>query len=161
MVLKELREDVKYAHEVSGARPTLPYAWASPSIRCATYMRIAARGGFWGKVMRARLLSAFSCDVSAGARIAGGLFIPHPVGIVIGIGVVLHGRTHIYQGVTLGANARGEYPTIEPDVKVYPNSVITGGVNIGRGALIGAGAYVFNDVQPHAVVRGPSTRIAD
>lgn len=155
-MLRTLLEDVAYANEANGTRHSTFRQWlASPALRCVTFMRIAARGGVLGKLARSHLLAAFGCDVGKGAAIGPGVILPHPTGIVIGIGVQIKSRVTIYQGVTLGANARGEYPIIEPDVKLYPNSMVTGRVRIGRGATIGAGAYIYSNVLPGAVVRGP------
>jgi len=160
-VLAGLRADVAYLNEVNGGGKSPVYLWlASSGIRCATLMRIAARGGVIGRLARFRLLAAYSSDVSPGAAIDGGISLPHPTGIVIGIGVRIEGRCWIYQGVTLGANARGEYPIIEHDVKLYPNSVVTGRVTVGTGATIGAGAYIYDDVPAGATVRGPRTGTA-
>lgn len=97
--------------------------------------------------------------MSKGAYIGPGVTLPHPTGIVIGIGVRIEARSTIYQGVTLGANARGEYPTIESGVTLYPNSMVTGRVRIGHGAVIGAGAYIYEDVPAGTTVRGPHTTI--
>lgn len=111
-----------------------------------------------GRIARIHLLAAFGCDVSKGAEIGGGLALPHPTGIVIGVGVRLVGRNTVYQGVTLGANSRGEYPVIEQGVTLYPNSMVTGRVTVAMDAIIGAGAFVYDDVAPGEVVRGPHAR---
>lgn len=85
--------------------------------------------------------------------------MPHPTGIVIGIGVVLEGRDWIYQGVTPETNSRGSYPTAEQNVKLFPNSMVTGRVRLGAGSTIGAGAYIYDDVPPDTTVRSPGTNI--
>ncbi|WP_372490770.1 hypothetical protein [Microbacterium aerolatum] len=118
-------------------------------------MRIASRPGVIGRIAKFHLLSSYGCDVGSGAQVGPGILLPHPNGIVIGMGVVIEARTHIYQGVTLGANSRGEYPVIESDVKLYPGAMVTGRVRVGAGARIGAGAFVYDDVAPGVTVRGP------
>ncbi len=163
-MIAEFRQDVAFADEANGTRRPVLLRWlVSPSIRCATYMRIAARGGVLGRLARNHLLWAFGCDVAKGAQIRGGVMLPHPTGIVIGMGVVLKGRNWIYQHVTIGANARGDYPVIEQDVKLYPDSMVTGRVTVGTAAIIGAGAMVYDDVAPGEVVRGPrsATRMTE
>ena len=45
------------------------------------------------------------------------------------------------------------------DVWIGSNSTVLGGVNIGNGAVIGAGAVVTKDVPPYAVVGGVPARI--
>lgn len=47
---------------------------------------------------------------------------------------------------------------IGDDVNIGVNATILGGVTVGRGARIGAGAVVVRDVEPHTVVAGvPAT----
>lgn len=130
-------------------------AWlTNPSIRAAFWMRISSRGGILGVVGRSRLLSGYSCDVSAGAALKDALFLPHPIGIVIGKGVQMLGPVTIYQGVTFGANKSGEYPTLMGENKIFPNSVIVGGIELRQRSTIGAGAFVDHDVVAGQVIRG-------
>jgi acetyltransferase-like isoleucine patch superfamily enzyme len=44
--------------------------------------------------------------------------------------------------------------TIGDDVWIGAHAVVTGGVEIGRGAVVAAGAVVTRDVPPHAIVGG-------
>jgi serine acetyltransferase len=53
------------------------------------------------------------------------------------------------------------YPVVEDDVVVFPNSVITGHITIGRGAVVGAGSIVLKDVPPGAKAVGNPARILD
>ncbi len=43
---------------------------------------------------------------------------------------------------------------VEDDVWIGANSVITSGVHIGRGAIIGAGSVVTKDIQPYTIAAG-------
>jgi len=45
------------------------------------------------------------------------------------------------------------------DVWVGGNAVILGGVNVGEGAVVGAGAIVTKDVPPYAIVVGSPARV--
>lgn len=89
---------------------------------------------------------------------------PHPVGIVIGKGVIIGKRCTIYQNVTIGTkdtknyNA-SKYPVIEDDVTIFANSVVFGGITIGKGAVIGTGSVVFKDVPEYSVVVGNPGKI--
>ena len=51
------------------------------------------------------------------------------------------------------------YPIVEDDVVVFPNSVITGRITIGRCAVVGAGSIVLKDVPPGATAVGNPARI--
>ncbi|MDF3125701.1 hypothetical protein [Rheinheimera sp. 1928-s] len=70
----------------------------------------------------------FGCDINPRCKIEGSVIMPHPLGIVIGEGVVLEGTNVIYQNVTLGVN-RGCYPHLN-NVTVYTSSVICGDVRL-------------------------------
>lgn len=110
-------------------------------------------------VARNILISAFGCDASPGAEIKGGLYLPHPIGIVIGSGVVLEENVRVFQGVTLGAG-RGGYPTIGAGSTIFPNSMIVGGVTIGASSRIGAGNFVSYDVPPGTTIRAHGKPLA-
>jgi serine O-acetyltransferase len=101
------------------------------------------------------------CYLNPKAKIAGGLNLPHPIGVVIGDGVTVGKNVRIYQNVTLGSRAVGTdaYPLVEDDVTLFPNSVITGHITIGRGAVVGAGSIVLKDVPPGAKAVGNPARI--
>lgn len=70
----------------------------------------------------------------------------------------------VYQGVTLGARSfrrdgewalvQGEWrhPILHDDVQVFSGAAVLGRVTIGRGARIGAGVVVVDDVAPGARV---------
>jgi len=49
--------------------------------------------------------------------------------------------------------------TIGHDVWIGARAIIMGGVHVGTGAIIGAGAIVTRDVPPHAVVVGVPARV--
>ncbi|MFC3809468.1 acyltransferase [Lacihabitans lacunae] len=49
--------------------------------------------------------------------------------------------------------------TIEEDVWIGYGAVITKGVNIGKGAIVGANAVVTKDVPPYAIVGGVPAKI--
>lgn len=123
------------------------------SIRAAFLMRVASRGGLFGRLSRSALIAGYSCDVSAGARIEGALHLPHPIGIVIGRGTRIVGDVTIFQGVTLGSDGTGGYPVVESGVRIFPNAVVVGGIRLGNACRISAGALVREDVLPGDVVR--------
>ncbi|MEP4921964.1 MAG: sugar O-acetyltransferase [Roseibium sp.] len=52
----------------------------------------------------------------------------------------------------IGASAIGKKVIIEDSVWIGANAVLLGGVTVGRGAVIGAGAVVRNDVLPGETV---------
>lgn len=64
----------------------------------------------------------------------------------------------INQQVTIGYNG-SEAPVIEDNVTVCAGAIIVGGVHVGEGAVIGAGAVVVHDVPANAVVGGSPAMI--
>ena len=73
--------------------------------------------------------------------------------------VISHGcRVGDFVTICPGAVLSGEV-TVEDDVFIGANAtVIHGGLTIGRGAIVGAGAVVIDNVPPGAVVAGVPAR---
>lgn len=103
------------------------------------------------------------CYISPKAEIGRGFRLPHPVGVVIGEHVVIGNDVTIYQSVTLGshgkAGQRRDYPIIEDAVVLFANSVIIGGVRVGRGSIVGANSVVTKDVPEYSVVAGVPAKL--
>lgn len=83
-----------------------------------------------------------------------------------GLGVVIHARAKIGNGVTIsqhvtvgGRSGLLEVPVIEDDVLVGAGAKILGPIRVGRGASIGANSVVLHDVPAFATVVGIPGRI--
>jgi len=116
------------------------------------------------EIPRKSIERKFGCYISPKSNIHRSVSFPHPVGVVIGDGVVVGANCVIYQGVTLGAARKGEgskglYPKLGDSVVIYSGAVIVGDVQIGSGATVGANSVVLNDVPDGAVVAGVPARI--
>lgn len=104
----------------------------------------------------------YGFDISPNTRIGPGLFIGHFGGVVISPYAVLGANVNIAQGVTIGAESRGDRkgaPTLEDRVWVGANAIIVGRITIGHDTLIAPGAYVNFDVPPMAIVLGNPGKI--
>jgi serine O-acetyltransferase len=147
-----------------------PRRWWDPSRRLLRsirrYQRWRARG--WS----GRLLSRWfvlehrfwSCvtgaDIPLNSRIAGGLLLPHPVGVVIHPWAAIGPNCLIAQNVTIGEGERiPGRPILGAGVDVGAGAVILGGVTIGDRARIGANAVVLTDVPAGATAVGVPARI--
>jgi serine O-acetyltransferase len=110
-------------------------------------------------------------DIHPGATIGSPFFIDHGTGIVVGETTRIGDSVRIYQGVTLGALSikrqkavskdggkpaiPQRHPTIEDDVVIYANATILGGDTvIGKGAMVGANAWITYSVPPGRRVGG-------
>ena len=101
-------------------------------------------------------------EIHPAAKIEGGVFIDHGMGVVIGETAEVHKGTVIYQGVTLGGTGkeRGKrHPTIMENVTISAGAKVLGGFTVGEGAKIGAGAVVLKEIPPYATVVGVPGRI--
>ncbi|WP_052811644.1 serine O-acetyltransferase [Vibrio renipiscarius] len=83
------------------------------------------------------------------------IHLPHPIGIVIGKGVLLGKNCVIYQGVTIGkSNAHSDfYPVIGSNVTIYTGAVIIGNINIGDNCVIGAGRVVSRSLEAGTILK--------
>lgn len=114
---------------------------------------------------RDTLMRKYACCISPLAEIAEDVEFPHPVGIVIGDGVVVQSGCTIYQNVTLGRAKKTQngYPIISNGCILYAGAVVVGDIIIESGTVVAANAVVVrgntvkNDVL--AGVPAKSTRI--
>ena len=91
---------------------------------------------------------------------AGGISIGARVGV--GPGVKILTSVHSEAGretPVLFSPIETAPVVIEDDADLGVNSVIVPGVTVGRGAIVGAGAVVTEDVPPYAVVAGVPARV--
>jgi serine O-acetyltransferase len=109
----------------------------------------------------ARLNTALTgADIEFNAEIGPGMFISHPVGIVIGRGTRIGAGVTIFQGVTCGvrswrSNAITAFPTIGDGCCLFAHAAVLGGIRIGSNCVIGAHALVIADLPDGAVARTP------
>ncbi|MBY6186818.1 serine O-acetyltransferase [Marinobacter hydrocarbonoclasticus] len=104
----------------------------------------------------------FNCSIPASAKIGKGTFCSHR-----GIGVVLHKRSSIGNGcsigtcVTLGGKGKDKpgAPTIGNNVYIGTGAKILGDVVIGDNVSIGANSVVLNDIPANSTVVGIPAKI--
>lgn len=88
-----------------------------------------------------------NCSVASGVTF--GRHVHLNMNVAVGHDVWLGGFTTIFPGVTIGGGS-----TLESGVTIGSGATILPGVRIGSGAVVGAGAVVLKDVEPHGVVGG-------
>ena len=113
--------------------------------------------GIIGKLFALLNQILFGCDIARSAKIAGGLYLPHPTGVVVGENAIIGKNCILHQGVTLGD--RGEYhegsdPVLGDYIEVGTGAKILGNIHIGNYARIGANAVVLEDIEEYVVAVG-------
>ncbi len=168
MWFKNLRADIKAAKENDpAARNGFEILLTYSGVHALSWHRVAY---FLHKIklkLLARIVSQLArfftgIEIHPAAKIEGGVFIDHGMGVVIGETAEVRKGTVIYQGVTLGGTGkeRGKrHPTIMENVVISAGAKVLGGFTVGNNAKIGAGAVVLKEVPPYATVVGVPGRI--
>jgi len=132
---------------------------------CVRLTELVARVPGLGRILR-RLVwypttMLFGCDFGVGVTIGGGLYLPHPFGIVVNADCKLGRNVTLLQGVTLGIvdPSQPGCPVLEDGARVSAGAKLLGGITVGRGAVIGANAVVLRDVPGFRVAVGIPARI--
>ena len=139
------------------------YSW-SPSKSLLASIRAYQRGNSFTRrvaVLRHRFWSVVTgADIPINARIAGGLLIPHPSGIVIHPHATIGANCLIFQQVTIGTRNDSAAPCVGNHVDIGAGAKILGAVRIGDHARIGANAVVISDVPPNCTAVGVPAVVA-
>jgi len=97
----------------------------------------------------------FGAEIGLAAKVGGGLYVPHPYGIVVGICTV--GRNvAIMQNVTIGRRR----PTDDGAAVIGDGALLSvGSVVLGRNAIVAAKSVALSDVPDNAVAAGMPARV--
>ncbi len=96
-------------------------------------------------------------EIHPAAKIGGGFFIDHGMGVVIGETSEIGENCLIYQGVTLGGTGKEQgkrHPTLQNNVVVGTGAKVLGAITIGDNVKIGANSVVLHDVPKNSIVVG-------
>lgn len=162
-MFKRLRADIRAAKQNDPAARSKFEIWLTYSgVHALSWHRWAH---FLYKIklkLLARITSQFAkwltgIEIHPAAKIAGGVFIDHGAGVVIGETAEIEEGVVIYQGVTLGGTGKEKgkrHPTIKKGAMISAGARVLGGFTVGEYAKIGAGAVVLKEVPPYATVVG-------
>lgn len=162
-MFKRLRADINAAKKNDPAARSKFEIWLTYSgVKALSWHRWAH---FLYKIklrLLARMTSQFAkfltgIEIHPAAKIAGGVFIDHGTGVVIGETAEIEEGVVIYQGVTLGGTGKQigkRHPTIKKGAVISAGAKVLGGFTVGEYAKIGAGAVVLKEVPPYATVVG-------
>ena len=163
MFFKRLRQDINAAKKNDPAARSKFEIWLTYSgVHALSWHRVAH---FFHKIklkLLARTISQMAkfftgIEIHPAAKIAGGVFIDHGTGVVIGETAEIEEGVVIYQGVTLGGTGKEtgkRHPTIKKGVILSAGCKVLGGFTVGEHAKIGAGAVVLKEVPAYATVVG-------
>lgn len=167
-VWPNLRRDLRRLREIKrkGALRTFVEAILFDSgFQALTAYRMGSSFRRWGwpvlpAVFRRWAIGSCGIDILPQARIGGGCYIAHGLGLVVGGTTVIGEDCTLLQGVTLGEARFSEdaCPRIGNRVTIGVNAVVLGGVSVGDDAFVGAGAVVLEDVPAASLAVGIPAR---
>lgn len=142
---------------------TARIALTSPGFKVTLAYRLSHtiyyRGGPPGRVA-AKVLGWFVhhlyfSSIAPGARLHGGLILPHPQGIVIGATVEVGPRAWIYQNVTMGgAGVKDGEPKVGADCRIHCGAVVCGPITVGDGVVVSPLSLVQRNVPSRSMAVG-------
>ena len=160
MFFKRLRADINAAKKNDPAARNKFEIWLTYSgVHALSWYRVAH---FFYKIklkLLARMISQTAkfftgIEIHPAAKIAGGVFIDHGAGVVIGETAEVEEGVVIYQG------AKGKrHPTVKRGAIISAGARVLGGFTVGEYAKIGANAVVLREVPPYATVVGVPAHI--
>lgn len=142
-LVSELREDGDGSVGAVGvllrAQFTRPRKRLIAWIRLQEWLHSTGRGSL-ARMVSSRIYTKYHCVISPSARIGKRVLFAHPVGVVIGDGVVVGDDCIIFQHVTLGKRSLGAggYPRIGDRVVLFSGSQILGAISIASDVKVGA-----------------------
>ncbi|MBI4686688.1 MAG: cysteine--tRNA ligase [Nitrospirae bacterium] len=101
-------------------------------------------------------------EIHPGAKIKGGFFVDHGMGVVVGETSEIGENATLYQGVTLGGTGKEKgkrHPTLGNNVIVGTGAKILGAITIGDNVTIGANSVVLKSIPANSIVVGVPGRI--
>jgi acetyltransferase-like isoleucine patch superfamily enzyme len=114
--------------------------------------------------LKSKLIIGRDCYLNKNVRIVSSGNVDFVMGdnVMVGPNVVMDTSRHNTNRLDIPMKQQGlSYASImvEDDVWIGANVVITCGVTVGRGSIVGAGAVVTKDVPPYAIVGGVPARV--
>lgn len=110
----------------------------------------------------ARILIGAGAGFNRNVTLGAGFLIVIGDNVLVGPNSYITDVDHVYADPERPINDQGmatKGPVIiEDNVWLGTNVVVTSGVHIGRGSVIGANSVVTRDVEPYSIVYGPSAK---
>lgn len=104
------------------------------------------------------LLHVHGFEMGRRCRIGGGLFLPHPLGVILTDDTVIGERASIY-GMVRFLREENRTPEIGDDSFIGDGARFVGGVKVGNNVTVGAAALVLKDVEGDSIVGGVPAKL--
>jgi len=123
------------------------------------------RGWIYPPWFLSRLSIAITgAEIEFNARIGPGMFVSHPVGIVVGRGTVIGSNVTLFQGVTFGVkswhpDAITKFPRVGNKCYFFTGAAVLGDVTIGDNCIVGAHAVVTSDLPDGSLAVGIPAKV--
>jgi serine O-acetyltransferase len=127
------------------------------------YLRGHVRTAF---LLRTLMVFLFNCEFVPELIIGKALYMPHPLGIAMGVRAWIGDNVTILQGTTIGGAAKADgsagrhgVTIIDDGASISPNAFVKTGVRVGKNASVGVNSVVLKNVPDNAVVAGMPARV--
>ncbi|HEY3028094.1 MAG TPA: hypothetical protein VGJ55_18245 [Pyrinomonadaceae bacterium] len=109
-------------------------------------------------------LAITGADIEFNAEIGPGMFVSHPVGIVVGRGTVIGSDVTLFQAVTFGVkswhpDAIRKFPRVGNKCYFFAGAAVLGDVTIGNNCVVGAHAVLTTDLPDGGLAQGIPAKI--
>ena len=103
-------------------------------------------------------------EIEFNARIGPGMFVSHPVGIVVGRGTVIGSEVTLFQGVTFGVkswhpDSITKFPRVGNKCYFFTGAAVLGGITIGDNCIVGAHAVLTCDLPDGSMALGIPAKV--
>jgi serine O-acetyltransferase len=90
----------------------------------------------------------YGAEIAMGAQIGGGLYVPHPFGIIIGKPARIGSGVTIMQGATIGQKSFDDprNPVIGDGAVIEQGAVVVGGLTLSAGTTVSPKRVVTHDL---------------